>query len=79
MILPTKRLRVERSLLGVGGELLRLLEERKTVSRLWDEFRRIRGSADTSLTFDWFILALDLLFMLDAVKLERGLLRRVEQ
>jgi hypothetical protein len=52
-----------------------MLTETKTVSRLWDEFRRHRNSAD-AVTFDWFVLSLDLLFMLGAIEFERGRIRR---
>jgi hypothetical protein len=37
MILPTKRLGIERAMLTVGAEILELLTEPKTVSRLWEE------------------------------------------
>lgn len=79
MILPTKRLREDRALIGIGAEILRLLDERKTVSRLWDEFKRNRTDAVGRSTFDWFVLALDLLFMIGAITLERGLVRREGQ
>ena len=39
MILPTKHLREDQALIAVGAELLGLLDEPKTVSRLWDELR----------------------------------------
>ena len=78
MILPTKRLNQERSLLYVGSEVLGLLEKPKTVSRVWDELEKLRASnSETSvLTYDWFVLALDLLFSIQAIDFERGLLRR---
>jgi len=78
MILPTKRLGEDRALLVVGGEVLRLLDEPKTISRLWDELKSVRcnRSDASTITFDWFVLALDLLFALGAVDLERGRLRR---
>lgn len=80
MILPTKRITAERSLLGIGGRVLQLLDEPRTVSRLWDEFKKHEQSTDSAsrITYDWFVLALDLLFMLGAVSLEKGLLRRQE-
>ena len=37
MILPTKHIRAERALIGVGAELFDLLREPMTVSRLWNE------------------------------------------
>ncbi len=78
MILPTKRLGQDRALLTVGGEILGLLDEPKTVSRVWEEFKRQRGTPpDTApVTFDWFVLALDFLHALRAVEWERGRLRK---
>ncbi len=97
MILPSKHLREDQALIAVGAELLSLLHEPKTVSRLWDELRRARAAASPSpaasskhatlrrqrqetrcnIPFDWFILALDLLYLLGAIELERGRIRRV--
>lgn len=76
MVLPTKRLHQDRALLSVGGGILRLLDEPKTVSRLWAEVSATRSSIPNSptITYDWFILALDLLFAMNAINHERGLL-----
>lgn len=78
MILPTKRLNQDRALLYVGSEVLGLLEEPKTISRVWDELEKLRASKSelSVLTYDWFVLALDLLFSIQAIDFERGLLRR---
>ena len=80
MILPTKHIRADRALLAVGADLLRFLREPMTVSRLWDELRADRGNraASAPVNYDWFVLALDLLFMIGAVRLERGLVRKAE-
>lgn len=77
MILPTKRVSEDRSLIHVGAEILSLLTEPKTVSRLWHELKRQRNSSNTSpLTYDWFILSLDLLYIMRALDLHKGLIRR---
>lgn len=78
MILPTKHIRPDRALLAVGGDLLSSLREPMTVSRLWDDVRSKRGNsgAPAPINYDWFVLALDLLFMIDAVEFDRGLLRK---
>lgn len=78
MILPTKHTRPDRALLAVGGDLLISLREPMTVSRLWDDFRLRRGNPGepAPINYDWFVLALDLLFMIGAVELDRGLLRK---
>lgn len=78
MILPTKRLHQDRALLTVGAGVLRHLNEPKTVSRLWDEiYRAYSGrAASPTLTYDWFILSLDLLFALNAIDLNHGLITK---
>ena len=78
MILPTKHIRPDRALLTVGGDLLVSLREPMTVSRLWDDIRAKRGDPGepAPINYDWFLLALDLLFMINAVEFERGLLRK---
>ena len=78
MILPTKRIPEDRALLYIGAQVLRLLDEAKTVSRLWEELQRCRSSKDgySPITYDWFILALDTLYLLEAIELSRGRLRK---
>jgi hypothetical protein len=78
MILPTKHLPQERALLAVGADVLRLLGQPKTVSRLWDDLKKARTSEPVSsaLTYDWFVLAMDLLFAVKAIDIERGRIRK---
>ncbi|EYF04274.1 ABC-three component system middle component 6 [Chondromyces apiculatus] len=71
MILPSKHLREDRALLTIGAEHLQLLSEPKTVSRLWSDMKRRREAAGP-LSYDWFILGLDLLFAMGLVAFERG-------
>jgi len=75
MILPTKHMRTQRTLLGVGAEVIALLDQPKTVSRVWSDLKKKRGVDDLKLSFDWFVLSLDLLFSMDAVELNRGRLQ----
>jgi hypothetical protein len=77
MILPSKHLREDRALLTVGADLLQLLGEPKTVSRLWSDMKRRRETA-TPISYDWFVLALDLLFAMGLVAFERGRIRKVQ-
>jgi len=81
MILPSKHLGEDRALLHVGAEILALLDEPKTVSRLWAELKGVRtGRSETSsLTYDWFVLALDLLYALEAVELNQGRIEKRTQ
>lgn len=76
MILPSKHLREDRALISIGAELLGLLDEPKTVSRLWTELKQKRTNR-TGVPFDWFILALDFLHMMGTVELRRGKLTRM--
>ncbi len=78
MILPTKHIRPDRSLIGVGAELMTLLDTPKTVSALWTEFDLHRQTAEGAkpVPFDWFVMALDFLFMVDIVDYYRGLLHK---
>jgi len=76
MITPTKGVRPERSLLYVGGQILADLRDPTTVSAAWEALARRREDEgqDATITFDWFVLALDLLRALGAVRLHDGLL-----
>lgn len=78
MILPTKHIRAERALIGVGAEVLETLREPMTVSRLWDEVRQRRSvaSAHAPIDYSWFILALDLLFAMGALETKRDILHK---
>lgn len=81
MILPTKHIYPDRALIGVGGEILALLKKPKTVSRLWDDLRERRSARepDAPISYQWFLLSLDFLYIIEAIDFESGLLRRVEQ
>ena len=76
-ILPTKHIRPDRSLLGIGADLLAGLAKPRTVSGLWDHLR-LRRTASNSSAVDYrrFVLALDLLHMLGAIDFERGVIHR---
>lgn len=80
MLLPTKHLPEDRALLTVAGELGQFLGAPRTVSSLWHAARSDRGvgGGATTLGFDWFVLALDLLFALGAIELADGRLRRTQ-
>ena len=74
MMLPTKRIPEDRALLYIGAQVLRLLDEAKTVSRVWEELQKVRDprSGYSPITYDWFVLALDALYLMRAVRFERG-------
>lgn len=75
MILPSKHIAADRALLTIGAEILILLERPRTASYVWDVLRRKREHGRV-FGYDWFILALDLLFMLGAIEYKGGSLTR---
>lgn len=75
MILPTKHVSIRNSLLGVGAIILEHLNYPRTVASLWTTLSKNPEIA----TFERFVLALDLLYMIGAIELEEGLLRRCRQ
>lgn len=75
MILPTKHLSPDRSLIGVGGQVITHLTQPKSVVALWDASRQAPGVA----TFERFILALDLLYLLGLVDIQDNLVYRAKQ
>jgi hypothetical protein len=76
MILPGKHLREDRALLSIGAEILEHLDEPRTVSELWERVRLTRASARmlAPLSFDWFVLSLNLLYTISAVDFSRGVI-----
>jgi len=79
MILPSKHLSQDRALLTVGAQILQKLSQPKTVSSLWEDLTRKREAtrnATLPLSYDNFVLALDILFIVGAVELREGLLSR---
>lgn len=79
MILPTKGLALDRALLSIGADVLRCLERPKTVSRLWEQMGRRQSSLLETIPYDWFLLTLDLLYLMGAIEFEEGQLRRARQ
>lgn len=79
MILPTKHIRPDRALIGVGAEVLDLLEQPMTISRLWDELRGRRSvqAPKAPLSYAWFVLSLDLLFIMGLIDFDKGTVRRL--
>lgn len=72
MILPTKHISTERSLLGIGATLLDRLDQPRTISGLWERARVV----PEVVSFERFVLGLDLLYAIGAIELIDGLVRR---
>jgi len=79
MILPTKGVASDRALLSIGGEVLRKLDRPKTVSLLWDSVRNRQSSLLETISYDWFLMSLDLLYTLGAIGFEDGRISKREQ
>jgi hypothetical protein len=79
MITPTKGVRPDQSLLYIGGQILGNLDEPTTVSAAWEALarKRMQQGQVTVLTFDWYVMALDFLYALGAIKLSNGLITKV--
>jgi hypothetical protein len=56
-------------LLSVGGTILELLDSPATVSALWERFQSTHSEQEGApkITFDWFALALTVLFAMGAI------------
>lgn len=79
MILPSKHLPADRALLTVGAHVLTFLARPKTVSALWEELNKHDvglSAMPRRITYDWFLLSLDLLYALGTIELESGLVAR---
>lgn len=76
MILPGKHLRQDRALLSIGAEILGQLDGPCTMSELWERVHEARNSIPTfsPLSFDWFVLSLNLLYAISAIDLEDGII-----
>ena len=72
MILPTKHISANEALLGVGGTMLAQLTVPMTISNLWDRVRTVPNVG----TYERFVLATNLLYMIGAVDIRDGLIVR---
>ena len=63
MILPNKVISVEKSLLFIGGNILKFLDNPQTISNLWE----ITKSRLNINSFQFFMLTLDLLYTVNAI------------
>lgn len=71
MLLPAKHLPLNRAVIGSAAIVLREFEDRSTVSEVWEA-----ASASGVATFDQYVAALDLLFLLGVVEHRNGMLVR---
>jgi len=75
MILPTKNISKENSLLWIGGAILSILDRPSDISKLWDKLK-VRTRINS---FEYYVLALDLLFITGTIDIENNRIsKRVE-
>ncbi|MGR9191052.1 ABC-three component system middle component 6 [Rhizobium leguminosarum] len=75
MILPTKYLSADRSLIAIGAEIIKVLSETpRSVSEVWERVTASRNPHAAPLTYDWFLLAVTLLYAIGTVDMRGGLL-----
>jgi len=82
MILPTKHLRSETSLIYVGGIIQSILVTNPmTIDQLWHKTKTeyTKLSHDWDITYDWFILALSMLYMINSISFTDGRIVRCEK
>lgn len=78
--MPTKHIKTENALIGVGAQILEELIEAKPVSTLFHDIQLRRQNNDmATIHFDWFLLAIDFLFIVGAVRFEFGLIKKMNQ
>ncbi len=74
MILPSKHIRFSESLLGLGGVILNILQEPKTIDEIWFKFSEINNNKrvfPAYHNFDNIVLALNYLFIVGAVSITK--------
>ena len=75
MILPSKHMQPDRALIAVGADILAVLPAASPVSEIWDRVRARRAARQnvSPITFDWFTLAMALLYALHAIEMDGDL------
>ncbi|WP_275100171.1 ABC-three component system middle component 6 [Sedimenticola hydrogenitrophicus] len=69
MILPTKHLSPDRALISVASDVYGLIGKKSTVSSLWMDLKekyqmKLRLGV---VSYDWFVLSLDLLYVMGLI------------
>ena len=74
MILPKKQVSINESLFGFGAFLLEDLENPISIDDLWEYYKDAYANKKYSVkfSFDQFIMALDYLYIIGAIKKSEG-------
>jgi hypothetical protein len=78
MILPSKHIPPNRALITLAAEVHELINGKSTISSLWNDFNEVlvKSMRAGEVSYDWFILSVDLLFLLDFIKSENGYIKK---
>lgn len=78
MILPTKYMHENKSLIKIGAQILLLLEDTSSVSLLWSKYKKLEmyQHDDPTINFDLFVAGLDFLYIINCIKFESGVVRK---
>lgn len=76
MILPAKHIPVERSIVGIGAEVLMQLKSPLSVSEAWSKVKQVHDQKRKPITFDWFVATLTWLYAISAIEISNGVLIR---
>jgi len=74
MILPTKHVSLDKSLLGAGAVVLPMLSEPMATTGIWE---RVKHAPEIG-TYSRFVLTLDFLYAIGAIDMVEGLIIRME-
>ena len=75
MILPNKYLREDEALIGLGGKILLSLKQDMPISDLWEEIK----TKENIGSFERFVLALDMLYLLGLIIFDDNKIRRIKE
>lgn len=73
MIMPTKYIKENDALIGVGATLLQHLSNKNNISSLWENVKHIESVG----TYERFVLGLDLLFLLGLIDIYKNEITRI--
>lgn len=74
MILPKKHLSIEESLFGFGAFLLQKITTPTSIENLWGFYKDayVNKQYAVKFSFDDFVIALDYLYIIGAIKINEG-------
>lgn len=75
MILPSKYIREDEALLGVGAKILSLLVDAMPLSELWDKSKKQLHLAN----FERFVITLDMLYVMGLIVFDENEIKRAEK